>query len=324
MSHPLTPRVIAFLSLPPLLWAGNAVVGRMAVGSVPPLMLNALRWLFVLLILAVLGRRAIQQRSQWLALLRRWRYLAPLGLFGVGAYNALQYLALTTSTPINVTLIAASMPIWMLVVGALGYGVRPRRLQMLGALLSLAGVAVVLGRGDLDVLRQVHIQQGDLWMLLAAASWSIYSWMLVRPPASMQGAARPQITAPDHASRPWSWSEWLLVQTLFGLVWAGSAAGLEQLISPRDIAWSSQVLIALAYIVIGPSIIAYWFWGRGVALAGPTVAGFFSNLTPLFAALLSTTLLGEAPQWYHGVAFFLIVAGIVVSAAQPASGSTHR
>jgi drug/metabolite transporter (DMT)-like permease len=52
-----------------------------------------------------------------------------------------------------------------------------------------------------------------------------------------------------------------------------------------------------------------------VAQAGPSVAAFFANLTPLFAALLSTALLGEAPHWYHVLAFGLIVAGIQVSAA---------
>jgi drug/metabolite transporter (DMT)-like permease len=78
---------------------------------------------------------------------------------------------------------------------------------------------------------------------------------------------------------------------------------------------------AVLYIVVGPSLIAYALWGRAVAAVGPTTAGIFANLTPLFAALLSTAMLGEAPHGYHAVAFALIVAGILVSsrrsAAQP-------
>ena len=73
------------------------------------------------------------------------------------------------------------------------------------------------------------------------------------------------------------------------------------------------VVAALLYVAIGPSIIAYWCWGIGVAQAGPAIAGFFNNLTPLFAALLSTLVLGEWPQAYHGLAFALVVAGIAVS-----------
>ncbi|MDX9969864.1 MAG: DMT family transporter, partial [Hydrogenophaga sp.] len=59
--------------------------------------------------------------------------------------------------------------------------------------------------------------------------------------------------------------------------------------------------------------LAYRCWGAGVARVGPAMAGFFTNLTPLFAALFSAALLGEPPRPYHGLAFLLIVGGIVVS-----------
>jgi len=309
----LSPRLLAFLTLPPFLWAGNAVAGRMLVPLVPPLLLNALRWGGALLLLLVLGHAVLGTAERRAAILARWRYFAVLGALGVGAYNALQYLALTTSTPINVTLIASSMPLWMLTVGALFFRERPQPRQLLGAALSLAGVATVMGRGDPAALAQVHFVQGDLFMLAAAASWAGYSWLLVRPPASMQAAQRPTIGSPDGSQRPWNWAEFLLVQALFGIVWAGGAAGIEAVVAPRAPQWTPLVGLLLAYIVLGPSLLAYWFWGRAVALAGPTTAGMFSNLTPLFAALMSTALIGEPPQPYHAVAFALIVAGIVVN-----------
>jgi drug/metabolite transporter (DMT)-like permease len=309
----LTPRLIAMLTVPPLLWAGNAVVGRMTVPHVPPLLLNAIRWGVVLLVLLVLGRQAIATAGRRQEILARWRPLALMGLLGIGAYNALQYLALTTSTPINVTLIAASMPLWMLLVGAVFYAERPRRAQVIGAALSLVGVATVLGRGQVAALAQVQFVRGDLYMLAAAASWAGYSWMLARPPASMRGELRPQIIGADGQCRGWTWDEALLVQALFGVVWAGGAAGLETLVSPRQPEWSMAVAAAVCYIVVGPSLIAYALWGRAVAAVGPTTAGIFANLTPLFAALLSTALLGEAPHGYHAVAFALIVAGILAS-----------
>lgn len=309
----LSPRLLAMLTLPPLLWAGNAVVGRMVVPHVPPMLLNAMRWSVVLLVMLVLGRQAIATAARRADIRERWRHLAVVGLLGMGAYNALQYLALTTSTPINVTLIASSMPLWMLLVGKLFFGEQPRPQQMLGAALSLAGVLTVLGRGQLSVLANVRFVQGDLYMLAAAASWAGYSWLLARPPASMVGDQRPQITDAHGQRRPWTWQEFMLVQTLFGIVWAGSAAGIEAVVAPRPVEWSAGVVAAIAYIVVGPSLIAYAFWGRAVAAVGPTTAGIFANLTPLFAALLSTAMLGEAPHGYHVVAFALIVAGILVS-----------
>ncbi|PXW96241.1 drug/metabolite transporter (DMT)-like permease [Sphaerotilus hippei] len=309
----LNPRLIGLLTLPPFLWAGNAVVGRMTVPFVPPLMLNAVRWAIVLLVLVVMSRRFILDASARGQIAARWPHLALIGLLGIGAYNALQYLALTTSTPLNVTLIAASMPLWMLSVGALFFGERPRTAQMAGAALSLLGVATVLTRGHLSAIAQVQFVQGDLFMLLAAASWAGYSWLLARPPASMRDTGRPLVHEPDGRSRPWNWHEFMLAQALFGVVWAGTAAGVEAAVSDRVLVLNGWVVLAVVYIVIGPSIIAYWFWGRAVAQAGPTLASLFVNLTPLFAALLSGALLGDRPQGYHALAFALIVAGILVS-----------
>lgn len=304
--HALTPRIALLLTLPPLMWAGNAVVGRLAVGTVPPVALNFSRWVLAFLLLWPLGRTALRDRA---AILARWPHLALLGLLGMGTYNALQYLALHSSTPLNVTLIAASSPVWMLGFGALLYGVHPSRREIVGALLSLVGVALVISRGEPARLTQLHFVPGDLLMLLAIAAWALYSWMLARPPASMRAPERPD----------WDWAGFLLVQVVFGLFWSGAGAGLEwALADDARWHWTPWVPVLLLYVAIGPSLIAYRCWGLGVSTVGPAVAAFFGNLTPVFAALMSAAMLGEAPRWYHGVAFGLIVAGILLSSRRPA------
>ena len=304
----LTPRLALMLSMPPLLWAGNAVVGRLAIGQISPLWLNASRWALALALLLPWGWRVFASAGRRAEIRARWRHLALLGLLGVGAYNALQYMALRTSTPLNVTLIAASLPVWMLAVGALFYGERPRRAQLVGAALSLLGVAVVLARGTPAALLSVHFVPGDLMMLGAIFCWCVYSWQLARPPASMRGAARPD----------WHWAEFLCLQISIGLLWATASAGLGEWIQPRPepVVWTPWLVAALVFVAVGPSLVAYRLWGLGVAAAGPAVAAFFGNLTPLFAALLSAALLGEWPRPFHGLAFALIGAGILVSSRQ--------
>jgi drug/metabolite transporter (DMT)-like permease len=298
--HPLTPRIAFYLTLPPLLWAGNAVVGRALVGTVPPMALSAMRWAIALLLLLPFAARLWRRPQDIRA---RWPYFALIGILGVGTYNSLQYLALQTSTPINVTLIISSMPLWMLAVGAVFYREHPTRQQLIGAVLSLAGVALVISRGDPRVLLDLHLLPGDVLMLVAIALWAWYSWLLARPPAHMRGDARPD----------WGWAELLVVQMVFGTVWAAGAAGIEAVVSPAQIHWSPMVVLALAYVAIGPSLLAYRFWGEGVSTVGPAIAAFFSNLTPVFAALMSAIWLGEPPRWYHVAAFVLIGAGIVVN-----------
>ena len=310
----LTPRLALLMTLPPLLWAGNAVVGRLVAGGmqagqpgaalIPPLTLNLVRWLITVLILLPFAWRALTPLSR---ITQRWPYLLAVGVLGVGAFNSLQYLALISSSPLNVTLVAASMPVWMLAVGALFFGEQPTRRQLLGAALGLAGVCVVVGRGSLQTLQQLQLVPGDGYILLAVIGWAFYSWLLARPPAHMRGEQRPR------ADEGWDWAGFLLVQALFGVGAAGVFTAGEQALGAETIQWGWPLVGALLYVSLGASIVAYRCCGLGVAEGGPALAAIFNNLTPLFAALLSVLVLGDAPKLYHAAAFGLIVAGIAVS-----------
>ena len=297
MHQRLTPATAALLTLPPLLWAGNAVVGRLLAGHVPPITLNFLRWLLAAAMLLPWTAWVLRRDS---ALWPKWKRFAVLGLLGVGSYNALQYLALQTSTAVNVTLVAASTPVWMLAIGAAAYGQKITGRQLLGAAFSLTGVAIVLCRGDWHQLRQVHFVPGDLFILLAAMGWAWYSWLLLPRPG-------------DPADIRGDWAAFLMAQTVFGLGWSGLFAAGEWMAAPRAIDWTLPVAAGLLYVALGPSVVAYRCFSLGVQRVGPSVAGFFGNLAPLFAALLSAAFLGEPPRPFHAAAFVLIVGGIWVS-----------
>lgn len=287
---------ITYLLLATALWAGNAIAGRVLVGSISPITLSAVRWGLAALLLLPLGWRVFMPGS---ALWQNKKRFLLLGLFGVGSYNVLLYLALQTSTAINVTLIGASMPIWMLFIGAVFYQVKPSILQMIGAVVSLLGVGIVLTRGELATLLSMEMVIGDLLIMLATILWAFYSWMLSRPGSSSE--------------RQWPWAEFLMAQVTVGLLWTGFFDGFEIAAGHAyiDLNWWTASLIL--FVAIGPSLIAYRCWGLGVNGAGPTVAAFFANFIPLFTALLSAAMLGEPPQLFHGLAFALIVAGIAIS-----------
>jgi len=296
MNRRLTLSTIFLLSIPPVMWASNAVIGRMIRDLVPPMTLNFMRWLLAFLVLLPLAYKVLRPDSlMW----PHWRRFALLGLVSMGAYNSLQYMALHTSTPINVTLVGSSAPVLTLAWGWLLHGEKISRRQMLGAVLSTGGVLMVLSRGDAAVLTQMRLVPGDFYVLLAAAAFAYYSWMLAKP------------TEPPSIRQ--DWSAFLTAQIAFGLLWSGLFAAGEWALTPAHIVWSWPVVVALVYIALGPALLAYRAWGAGIGRAGPAVASFFSNLTPLFAAVLSSTFLGEMPRLYHVLAFAMIVGGIVVS-----------
>ncbi|MBK6594765.1 MAG: DMT family transporter [Burkholderiales bacterium] len=297
MTQRLTPSAAALLILPPLLWAGNAVVGRVVSPLVSPMTLNLLRWTLAFLLLLPLAGSVLRRDSP---LWRQWRQFTFLALLSTSGYNALLYLALNTSTPINVTLVGASTPVWMLLIGRFFFGTPISARQVVGAVLSIGGVVLVLCRGQWETLLSLQPVAGDLYVLLASMGWAYYSWKLAHP-------------TPESASLRVDWAAFLLGQVVFGLGWSLLFAAAEWTLTDARLQWSWPLMAALLFIAVGPAVLAYRAWGAGVAQAGPAVAGFFINLTPLFTAMLSLAFLGEAPRLFHAMAFVLIVSGIVLS-----------
>ena len=285
-----------YLTTAALMWAGNAIVGKILVQSSSPVLLNTIRWGVTALILLPFAWGVFKGSSPLWGQTKRFLLLS---LFGVGSYNVLLYLALQSSTPINVTLIGASMPIWAIVIGALFYKESSHAKQIIGALISLLGVSIVIVRGELEHLIEIEFVVGDLLMVFATILWGAYSWMLSHPKESTE--------------RTWPWSYFLLAQVGFGFCWSIGFAVTEWQLDFSYFAWSWPTVLMIIYVIVGPSLIAYHCWGLGVTRAGATVATFFTNLIPLFTAILSTLLLQKPPELFQGLAFALILAGIYLS-----------
>jgi drug/metabolite transporter (DMT)-like permease len=289
MAH-LDRKTALLLTLPPLFWAGNAVLARMLVGEVPPLALSLLRWLLALaLFLPFVGRGLV---ASWPQLRAAWREVLWISLTGVAAYNSLQYVAVQTSTAVNVTLIAASTPVFALVFGVLFFGERARSAQWVGAGLSIAGVVWVLLRGDPANVTQLNFVRGDLVMIAANTTWAIYTWLLRK--------RRPKVP----------FAPFLAAQMVVGTLMIVPLALGEAVLADASIHWTPSALAVVVYVALFPSLLAYYCWDRGVARVGAVIPVHFANLTPIFAALLSTLVLGEPPQLYHLVGLAAIIGGI--------------
>jgi len=282
------------LTVPPLMWASNAIVGRMAAGTIPPLTLNFLRWVVALAVL--LPFIFAQLKVDWSLGRQHWKLFAVTGFLSTTCYNALQYLALITSSPINIALITAAGPIFTLLVGRAFFAAHIGRAATLGAVLSILGVAWVLMRGEIQSLTHVAFVSGDLFMLFAIALWSVYTWLLRDRPKAMSGYSV------------------LALQMIWGLAFAVPMVLAEVLWGGYPpVQWDMHSLGMVVYVALGPALLAYICWQRAVALTGSQLPMFFLNLTPVFAAILAVLLLGEFPKSYHYIGLVLIVLGIILS-----------
>ena len=246
----------------------------------------------LLLALLIVGPDLWRNRE---VLRRKWKSLAIMGILGVGSYNSLQYVALETTTPLNVSLITASAPVFILLIGGAFYKQAVGRAQWFGALLSMAGVALVVAKGELAHLAALHFAPGDLIMLVAVFLWAIYTWELRQRPLGL---------APMTS---------LAAQMIWGVLSILPFMLAERWIGGETTHWGGPVWLALAYVAVLPSLLAYWCWGSAVGRVGAQIPAYFGNLAPLFAALLSWLFLDETIHWYHLWAALLIFAGIHVA-----------
>ena len=288
--------------LPPLFWSGNAIVGRLMVGVIPPLAFNFGRWAVAFLILLPFCYKELRALAlHWPS----WPRYFLLGFLGIACYNSLQYLALVTSGPINVTLVASSTPVFMLLIGRIFYGVTVRFTALVGVILSVTGVLIVISGGDIDVLLSLRLVLGDLLMLLASLCWALYSWMLVRPKGRL-----------DLAELHPNWMAFLAVQIAFGAIaslgfalaewWWLSGSNMYKL----DL--GVALLLSLLYVAILPGIAGFRAWSVAVERVGPSFAAVVVNLTPLLTAFFSTIFLSETPDLHHALAFVFILSGIYI------------
>lgn len=290
MSQRLSASTILLLVLPPLFWAGNAVVGRATVGSFPPLALSFWRWTLAFVLIAPFAAPGLWAHRRTIR--ARLPLLVWTSLLGVACYNSLQYLALQTSTAVNTTLIGASAPIVALLIGAAFFASAIGRRQMVGAAISAGGVLWVMTQGQLANLLQLQLAAGDVIMLVATVAWSIYTWLIRtrRPPLPL--------------------TVFLAVQIGIGALMILPFYLLEAAVVQRAPEASAGNLAALLYVATLPSLLAYYCWDRGVVRAGAVLPMYFVNLTPVFAAALSYLILGEAIGLHHVLGGALILAGI--------------
>ena len=294
----LSPSTTALLVAPPLFWAGNAVLARALVGEFPPLALSFWRWTLAFVLIAPFAATSLWRHRS--VIRAHLSLLAWTGLLGVGCYNSLQYLALQTSTAVNATLIGASGPIITLLVGAAFFSSPVVRRQWIGAGLSLLGVLWVIAHGEPENLLKLRVATGDLIMLAAGLAWSVYTWLLrtQRPPLPLTAFLAVQIALGALMILPFYLLEWIITR---------------QVPAPTPTNFA-----ALVYVVLLPSLAAYYCWDRGVARVGALLPMYFVNLTPVFAACLSWALLDDLIGIYHLVGGALILAGIYMAAEKQA------
>lgn len=286
-------RLHAFLllALANLFWSGNWIAGRALRDAFEPASMNFWRWTVATLVLAPFALPGLKGK---MPLLRQHAgILLLLALSGVALFQTLVYLGLRSTTAVNAVLLNSSLPMFMLLCSWVIERERASARQVAGMLISLAGIGVILSRGDAQALLRLQLHAGDAWILLAMPVWGIYSVLLKRRPAAL-GAI-----------------EFLFVISLVGTLLLAPAAAIQTLRAP--LMPSLAQALGVLYMGLAASVFAFICWNRGVAVVGANAAGFTVHLLPAFGTVLAILFLGEAFSGFHAAGIATILAGVLLA-----------
>jgi drug/metabolite transporter (DMT)-like permease len=293
----------ALLVASSLLWAGNWVASRGIRETMPPLALTFWRWLPVALLLAPIAIPAL--RGRWGLLRQHWRIILLLGAAGVPLFTSFVYIGLQTTEAVNAVILNSSVPIFTLLCSWVIDREAATGRQIAGLAISLAGILVIVSRGDPVQLLHLQFHRGDAWILLAMPFWGIYSVLLKRRPKGLDGL-------------PLLW-----VLSIVGLVLLLPFYAAETVFdrAPR-LTWGSAGTVL--YLGIFASVIAYSCWNEGVVRVGANRAGFMIHLLPVFGTVLAIVFLGESFHLFHAVGIATILVGVFVATAAQSASSGGR
>jgi len=276
------------LALTTLMWSGNAVAGRLAVGEISPMALTCLRWVIVVSILATFMRRQVV--AEWPLLKPHLWRIVGMGALGFTGFNALFYEAAHHTSAVNLTIVQGAIPVFVILGALLVFKTQVRLLQIFGMTATVVGVVAVATKGDWEALRTLTFNIGDIYILIACLLYACYTLALRN---------RPKVPG-------------LVFFTMLALVaFVSSLPLLAYEIAAGTVKWPTPTgWLVLLYVGIFPSLLSQVFFMRGVELIGPGRAGLFVNLVPVFGAVLAVLTLGEPFATYHAVALALVLGGI--------------
>ncbi len=284
------------LCITALCWAGNAIVGRLAAGHIPPVTLSFLRWSLAFLIILPFAWKHLAR--DWPAIHARLGSMIFLSVVGIGAFNTMQYWALEYTQALNTLLLQSAGPLFVAVWSLLLLGVRLTLAQAGGIALSLVGVLVILLHGDLTALTGIEFNKGDVIFIVALALFGLYSVLTLK---------RPQIHGLSFVAFTFGCGAASLAPLL---IW--------ELLSRPVMRLDMANLLSLLYVAVFPSTLAYLCFNRGVQLIGANRAAPFFHVVPVFGTVMSIVFLGEHPQPFHFVGFALVLIGVFVASRKPA------
>ncbi len=281
------------LVLTTLFWSGNFIVGKAAsIYEIPPFSLNFYRWLFAGIILLPFTFKEILKKKNYI--FNNIGFFIILGISSITIFNSAVYYSLYYMQVISGVLMISTIPVWIMFISSILGIEKTNKFQIFGVILSLLGVLFIITKSDLNLIKNLDFNKGDLIMASGMFAWALYSALLKKKTYEIS-----QITL-------------LEVVIIIGLLFLVPIYILEiKLGNPLIV--DKPFILTLSYVVLFPGLASFFFWIKGISIIGANRAGVFLHLMPIFGSLMAIILFNEKFMFYHLLGAIFIIAGISLS-----------
>ena len=281
------------LTLCAFFWSGNFIVGKFAtLYEVPPLTLNFFRWLIVWIILIPFTFKDIFLNIKIIK--EKFYSILLMSITSISIFNSVVYYSLNFTQVLNGALMISTIPVLIIFISFIFRVEKINLNQFLGLILSITGVVIIITQLEFSRLIHLDLNKGDLWLLVAMLSWAIYSTMLKTHKTGL------------------NYLTFISVIVTLGLIFLFPQF-LFEFNNQELIKFNFAFFLIISYVVLFAGLGAYIFWNKAVLIVGPSRAGIFLHLMPVFSSFMAIFLLNEKFMNFHIFGAIAIILGIYLS-----------
>ena len=281
------------LILTTIFWSGNFIVGKAAsLYQIPPFSLNFYRWFFAGLILFPFTFKELIDKKKYI--LKNIGFFIILGILSITIFNSIVYYSLYYTQVISGVLMISTIPVWIIFIASILNIEKTNAFQIIGVSLSLIGVIFIITKADLNLIKNLNFNKGDLSMIVAMFAWAAYSALLKKKKYEISQLALLQVVI------------------ISGLIFLVPIYFIEMNLG-HLIVLGQPFYLTLSYVVIFPGLLSFFFWIKGISIIGANRAGIFLHLMPIFGAIMAMIIFDEKFMYYHLLGAIFILGGITLS-----------
>jgi drug/metabolite transporter (DMT)-like permease len=281
-----------FALLATLLWSVNMVIASGIKGHIPPVGLAFWRWTIACIVLAPFTLKSAIEN--WTIIKKNIRYLMLTAVLGITIFNTLIYFAGKTTSAVNLSLIAISIPLFIVVLSRIIFKEKVSNMKIVGIATIITGVLVLITKGSLKALLHINFTIGDLLMLVACFFFAYYTILVRQKPKELT----PKV--------------FLFSVFVLGVILLFPFYLWEHLFYKKVIL-DTKTVLATSYVGIFASLVSYYLWNEAIRLIGTSKTAVIYYLIPVFSGILAYFFLGQAILITQIISMGIIVTGLLIT-----------